>query len=110
MDRVVPVVIVVGVHSIPAAIMRLQRVMRPSNAGIGARQNNSLPGESQRPHLGCVRVIDARFDRIRVLKIRRRLNGSRRLRKMILNERIAFYMRHIRPGSQRFGHRAAAFH
>ena len=65
MDGVVPVVIVVGVHSVPAAIVRLKRVMRPANTGIGAGNNDVLPGESQRPYLRRVRVIDPWLDRFR---------------------------------------------
>ena len=43
MDGVVPVIIVIGVLTVPAAVMRLERVMRPANAGIRARYNNILP-------------------------------------------------------------------
>ena len=62
MDGVVPVVIVVGRYSVPAAVMRFERVMRPANAGIGARHNDVLPRESQRPDLRRVGVIDSWFD------------------------------------------------
>ena len=64
-NRVVPVVIVIGVGSVPAAIMRLKRVMRPTLAGIGAGNNNVLPGEPKRPHLWRVGVSDSRLDRRR---------------------------------------------
>jgi hypothetical protein len=64
-DGIVPVVIVIGVCSVPAAIMRLQCVMRPALASIRAGNHNVLPGEPERPDLGCVRVSDPRLDRRR---------------------------------------------
>ena len=42
MNRVMPIVIVIGVLSVPTTVMRLERVMRPANTGIGAGNNNSL--------------------------------------------------------------------
>ena len=42
MDRVVPVVIVIGVLPVPATVVRLERVMRPANASIGAGNNDVL--------------------------------------------------------------------
>ena len=42
--------------------------MRPANAGIGARNNDVLPGESERPDLRRVRVVDSRFDRGRAFE------------------------------------------
>src|SRR6266496_4208845 len=109
MDGVVPVVVVNGVYSVPAAVVRLERVMCPANARIGTGYNNSLPGKSQRPHLRRVCVIDARFDCFRALKIRRRLNGRTWPRQVIMDMRIAFHSCHIRPGSQRFGDLATTF-
>ena len=50
MDGVVPVEIVIAVYSIPAAVVRLKRVMRPANTGIGAGNNNILPREPKRPY------------------------------------------------------------
>ena len=41
---VVPVVVVIGRDSVPAAVVRLERVMRPPNAGIGAWQRR-YPGQ-----------------------------------------------------------------
>ena len=46
--------------------------MRPANAGIGARNHDSLAGETECPNLRRVRVIDARLDRLRTLRLRRR--------------------------------------
>jgi len=70
----------------------------PANASVGTGNNDVLPGESQGPHLRRVRVIDARLDRVRTLEVRRRIDGRARLRKLVLNVRIAFYPRHVRPG------------
>jgi hypothetical protein len=100
-NRVVPVEIVVGVLSVPAAIMRLERVMRPAHPGIGTRNNDVLPGEPERPDLGRVRVIDPRFDCGRGL--RPRLFHWSRLRKVVMDLRIAFYSCHVRAGRQGFG-------
>ena len=92
MDGVVPVVIVIGIHSVPATIVRLERVMRPANAGIGASDNNTLSGETQCPHLGRVRVCDPWFDRGR---LRRRFFDTARLRQVVVDKRIAFHSRHV---------------
>ena len=40
MDGVMPVVIVIGVLSVPAAVVRLKRVMRPANTGVCAANDN----------------------------------------------------------------------
>ena len=97
-NGIVPVIIVIGILTVPAAVMRLKRVMRPANAGIRARYNNILPCKTQCPYLGCMRIIDARFDGFGSLKMRRRPVDCLRLRKMILDLGIAFYPRHVRPG------------
>ena len=94
-NGIVPVVIVIGVLTVPTAVMRLERVMRPAHAGIGARYDNTLPGETQRPYLWRVGVIDARFDCFG--NIWRRFVDCLRLRKMILDLWIAFYPHHVRP-------------
>ena len=39
-NRVMPVVIVIGVVSVPAAVVRFKRVMRPANTGIRAGNND----------------------------------------------------------------------
>src|SRR5215472_5132715 len=103
MDGVVPVVIMIGVYSVPTAIVRLERVMRPANAGIGTGYNNSLPGKSQRPHLRCVCVTNARFDRVRLLEVQRRLNRRAWLRKLVLNVRIPFHPRDVGTRGERLG-------
>ena len=85
MDSVVPVVIVIGVLTVPATVVRFKRVMRPANTRVGAADNNILPGISQRPDLRRVGVIDAGFNRLRTLEVRRRLNSRTRLRKVIVD-------------------------
>ena len=78
--------------------------------GIRARDNNILPRESERPDLRRVRVIDPRLDRCRSLRLRRRLHSSGRLRKEILDVRVALDARHIRTASQCLGDLAGALH
>ena len=70
MDGVMPIVIVIGVHAIPASIVRLKRVMRPAITSICAGNHDILAGESQRPYLWGVGVIDSWFDRGRYLRRR----------------------------------------
>ena len=82
MNGVMPVVIVVGGLSVPAAVVRLKRVMRPANTGIGASNHNSLAGETELPDLRRVRVIDSWFDRLRYPRLRRRFSYRIRLRKV----------------------------
>ena len=79
MNGVMPVVIVVGVVSVPAAVVRLKRVMRPANTGIGAPNHNSLPGETELPHLRRVRVINSWFNRLRYPRPRRRFSAPNRV-------------------------------
>ena len=69
-NGVMPVVIVIGRYPIPAAVVRLKRVMRPANTGIGARHDNILSGKSQRPDVRRMRVSDSRLDRRRSLRLR----------------------------------------
>ena len=107
MDGIVPIVIVVGVLSVPAAIMRLERVMGPALTSVSPGHRNSLTSESQRPHIRRVRVSNARLDRLR---LRRRLDGGVGLRKRILNVRIAFYSCHVGTAGQRLCDLAAALH
>ena len=111
MNGVVPVIIVIRIDSVPAAIMRLERVMRPANAGVSAGNNNVLPGEPQRPDLGRMRVIDARLDRPGLQARLRRVSSIRsRLRQFIVDTRIAFHSRHVRAGRQCLGDLAVTFH
>ena len=109
-DGVMPVVIVIGRDSIPAAVLRLQRVVCPTLTSIRAANGNSLASEPQRPDIRRVRVGDVRFDRLGLLRSRRAASKSSRLRQRILNVRIAFDSRHVLPASQCFGYFATAFH
>ena len=70
-DGIMPVVIVIGSDSVPAAIVRLERVMRPALAGISASNRDSLAPETQRPYIRRVRVSDARLDCLWCLRLRR---------------------------------------
>jgi len=90
--RIVPVIIVIRVLTVPAAVVRLQCVMRPSNTSIGTGYNNVLPGETERPDLRGMRILDTRFDGSRY---RRRFLGSARLREVVVDHRIALYMYHV---------------
>ncbi len=110
MNRIVPIVIVIGGCSVPAAIVRFERVMRPAHSRVCAGNHNILSGVAQRPYLRGVSVIDPGLDQIRPLELRTRLNNSTRLRQVVLNVRIAFYLRHVGPAGQRFRDFAAAFH
>jgi hypothetical protein len=100
MNGIMPVVIVIGVLTIPTAIMWLKRVMRPPNARIRAGYDNTLSGKTQRPYLWGMRVIDARFDCRGPLEVRRCLVDRLRLRKVILDVWIAFDACYVRPGCQ----------
>ena len=67
---IVPVVIVIGGDAVPAAVVRLERVMRPALAGISASNRDSLAPETQRPYIRRVRVSDARLDCLWCLRLR----------------------------------------
>ena len=113
MNRIMPAKIVIRVDSVPAAVMRLERVMCPANTGIRTGNHDGLPLESERPDIWRVRVSNPRLNRHR----RRRAAGSQRrlfdrtsLRKVIVNKRITCNPRHIRASSQRVGNLTSAFH
>ena len=113
MNAVMPAKIVIGVDSVPATIMRLERVMCPANTGIRTGNHDSLPLEPERPHIRRMRVSNSRLDR----RWRRRTAGSYRrlldrasLRKVIVNKRIACDSRHVRASRQRIGDLTSAFH
>ena len=61
-DRVVPVVVVVGCRAGPAAVVRLEGVVRPAHAGVLVADHDPLAGEAHRPELGSVHLDDARLD------------------------------------------------
>jgi len=68
-DRVMPIVIVIGHYSIPTAIVRFQCVVCPANASVGARHHNILPVESQRPDVRRVRINNSRLNGRRELQV-----------------------------------------
>ena len=70
-NGIMPVVVVIGRDSVPAAIVRLERVMCPALTSICAANRDSLASETQRPYIRRVRVSDARLDRLRLLRLRR---------------------------------------
>jgi hypothetical protein len=112
-NRIVPVLIVIRIGPIPAAVMRLKRVMRPADAGVCAGNNDGFTLESERPHIRRVRVNNARLDRRRSrgnTGLQRRLLDRTWLRKVIVDERISLDSRHLRAGGQRVGQLAIAFH
>jgi hypothetical protein len=109
-DRIVPIVIVIGSDSVPATIMRLERVMCPALTRVSPGHRNSLTPETQRPHIRCVRVSDARLYRLRRLRLRRCHYDHVGLRKRISDVRIAFYSFHIGTRRERFSDLAAGLH
>src|SRR5206468_6643945 len=74
-DGVMPVVVVISVLSVPAAVVRFKCLMCPADASVRAGHYNSLAGKSQRPDLRGVRVSDSRFDCFRSLRLQRRANS-----------------------------------
>ena len=50
-DRVPPVVVVVGRDAVPAAVVRLERVVRPAHAGVLVRDHDPLARVAERPDL-----------------------------------------------------------
>ena len=76
-NGVMPVVVVIGRDSIPAAVLRLQRVVCPTLTSICAANCNSLASEPQRPDIRRVRVGDVRFNRLRRLRQRRAVSDTR---------------------------------
>jgi len=113
MNRIVPVKIVIRIDSVPPAVMRLQRVMRPANTGIRAGNHDSFPFESERPHIRRVYVRNARLNRCRSARCagnQRRLLDRTSLRKIIVDNWIACHARHVGTGRQRLGKLAVSFH
>ena len=113
MNGIVPVLIVIRVCSVPATVMRLERVMCPTNTSIGARNDDSFPFESEVPNVRRVRVSNAGLDRRRgsgTAGLQRRLLDRASLRKVIVDQGIAFDTRHVGTGSECFGKLAVSFH
>src|SRR5262249_50751062 len=105
-DGIVPVKIMIGVDPVPAAVVRLQGVMRPANAGIRAGNDDSFPSEPERPDIGRVRVSDTRLDRRRSAghaRLQWRFFYGAGLREIIVNVRVSCHARNVRTSSQCFG-------
>src|ERR1043166_5474153 len=90
--------------------MRLQCIMCPANARIGASYNNILSSEPECPYIRRMRVTDTRLDRRGPLERWWSLTQSLRLRQLILDLWIAFYSRHIRAGCQRLCNLSRSLH
>ena len=110
MDGVVPVVIVIGVLPVPAAIVGFKRVVCPANTGICTRNDDALPGETESPYVRRVRVSDPPLDRRRSARLRTSDRNGAPLRKRIVNLRVAFYTGHIGPDGQCLRDLPSAFH
>src|SRR6266498_5092503 len=113
MNGIVPVVIVICVDSVPAAIVRFQRVVRPTNARVGAGHNDILSSETERPYVRRVSVLDAWLDRgrrARCARLQGRLLDRTWLRKVIVNVRVTCDARHVGASRQRRCDLSSALH
>src|SRR5438067_4431292 len=98
MDGVLPGVILNHIHSVPAAILRLERVVRPANAGVRACNNNPLAAKSERPDIRRVRVSNAGFNRRRSSGLQRRLLDRTGLRKVVVDKWVPLHTCDVWPG------------
>src|ERR1700730_10714628 len=62
MDRVVPIVVVIGGRAIPASIRGSDGVVGPTNSRVLIANDDSLPGVAHRPNLRRVDALYAQFD------------------------------------------------
>jgi hypothetical protein len=62
MDRIVPVVIVISINSIPATVVWFQRKVRPAHAGVLVAYYDPLSSEAQRPDRWSVHILHAPLD------------------------------------------------
>ena len=99
----------IGVLSVPATVVRLERIMRPANASVGASNNDSLAGVEERPNIGRMSVAYSRFDRSRPLRLRRSFDRAL-LRQIVFNARITFNPGDVRPRGELIDDFTAAFH
>src|SRR4030095_8067842 len=96
----------IGVDPVPAAVMRLQGVMRPANTGIRAGNDDSFPSEPERPDIGRVFVSDTRLDRrwsAGYARLQWRFFYGAGVREIIVNVRVACHARDVRASGQCFG-------
>ena len=61
-DRIPPVVIVIGVNPVPATVMRFQRIVRPAHAGILIAHYDALPRKAHCPDLRRIHILHAPLD------------------------------------------------
>ena len=73
-DAVVPIVIVISSNSIPATVMRFQRIVRPAHAGVLVAYYNPLPSEAHCPDLRGVHILHAPLDARRITRCDLRSN------------------------------------
>src|SRR5262245_25579885 len=99
----------IGVLPVPATVVRLQRVMRPANASVGASNNDSLAGVEERPNIGRMSIAYSRFDRSRPLRLRRSFDRAL-FGQMVFNVRITFNPSDVRPIRELLDNFTAAFH
>src|SRR4029077_15426626 len=95
MNAIVPVVIVTGSHSVPAAIVRLNCIVGPANTGVRTSNNDSLAGIAERPNLRSHHVIDARLNCIWHVRLETDFLDRGRVRE-IVDHWISFNPRDIR--------------
>ena len=57
----------ISVLSVPAAVVRLQRVMCPENTGVLTTNDNILAGVTKRPHLRRVDALHSPLGGLRVI-------------------------------------------
>lgn len=55
-DRIVPVVVVIGAAAVPAAVVRFERRVVPLRAGVLVRDHDPLSGVTHRPHCRSIDV------------------------------------------------------
>ena len=65
-NGVPPVVVVVRARAVPAAVVRLQRVVRPANTGVLVRDHDPGAVEAKRPDVRRLDLVDPRLDRLRL--------------------------------------------
>ena len=97
MNRIVPVIVVIGAGAVPAAVLVLQRRMLPVIAGILSAHDDSLTSVAQRPDIISVDLLDVPLDAGR---LGRRQDG-RGLGQRVSHHRVGLDAGHVRPAGQR---------
>src|ERR1044072_7096608 len=104
MDRIVPVVVVVGGHPVPTTVMRFQRSVRPAHTSILVTDDNALAGEAHCPHLWSIYVLHAPLDGGGITWCNAKVRNCWIFGPTGYSVRI--HARHIRTRSQRLNQRA----